>query len=121
MLCFSLALALATLSIGLDDYKIFDEFLVPHQACKTVPFLRYSYNKVDVGRALFPYKLSFQEYLVPLPHIRFIFNFCTREGYLTGQNASFSALMSLRTTNTLRCFTSGSEKLGSVLDFYQFQ
>ena len=26
--------------------------------------------------------------------------FCTREGYLAGQNASFSALMSLRTTNT---------------------
>ena len=48
-------------------------------------------------------------------------NFCTREGYLTGQNASFSALMSLHTTNTLRLSTSGSEKLRSVLNFYQFQ
>ena len=48
-------------------------------------------------------------------------NFCTREGYLTAERASFSALMSLRPTNAFRCFTSGSEKLGSVLDFYQFQ
>ena len=49
-------------------------------------------NPMDILRIVFTSRISFK--VSSNSCMDCIFNFCTREGYLTGQSASFSALMS---------------------------